>query len=669
MSKFLPMTMKEMKNLGWEKPDFVFVTGDAYVDHSSFGSGLLCRLLESRGYQVAVISQPDWRDKNSVMTFGEPRLGFLLTSGNMDSMVNHYTSAKKKRTSDAYTPGGEMGKRPDYALVVYGNLIRQAYKFAAIIIGGLEASLRRLAHYDYWSDKVKRSVLLDAAADLLIYGMGEKALLEIAEALQSGLEIKDLTYVKGTVYKTKAYVTFAGEEVVDLPAFSIVKEDKQAFAKSFMSQYKHTDPFYGRTLVEAYTDHLYVVQNPPSPPLNQQEMDDIYDLDYTRMSHPFHEKAGKVAALEEVQFSLTSSRGCFGGCSFCALTFHQGRIVQSRSHASLVKEAEKMVSDPDFKGYIHDVGGPTANFRRPACKKQLSKGACPNKHCLAPKPCPHLEVDHRDYVELLRKLRNIKGVKKVFIRSGIRFDYVNLDKDQTFLKELIAYHISGQLRLAPEHVSSHVLALMHKPDHTAYETFLKSFQNIEEKRLGGKEKTAVGGRQYVLPYFISSHPGSTLEDGVHLAEYCRDLGFNPEQIQDFYPTPGNLSTCMYYTGINPQTLEEVYVAKSPKEKALQRALIQYRLPQNHKLVLEALKKAKREDLIGFGSSCLIGPRVFKKDREKRKERRGTEKEKRNRTVQRKKHGKESVETKKFTKGIRKDARNPSKGKSSRTKAK
>lgn len=596
MQKFLPVTEKEMKERGWEEVDFVYVTGDAYVDHASFGSAIISRLLERYGYKVGIIAQPDWRKKESIQVFGRPRLGFLVSAGNMDSMVNHYTVSKKHRQKDSYSPGGEMGLRPDRAVMVYSNLIRQSYKETPIILGGIEASLRRLSHYDYWDDKVRRSVLMDSGADLISYGMGEHSIIEIAEALNSGIPVKEITYISGTVFKTKDLSCVY--EPLLLPDFQEVSESKQKYAESFALQYKNTDPFTAQVLAESYGTKGYVVQNPPSRPLTQEEMDDIYDLPYTGTYHPMYEEKGGIPALEEVKFSLTSNRGCFGGCSFCALTFHQGRILQTRSHASLIKEAEKMTKDKDFKGYIHDVGGPTADFRLPSCKKQLAKGVCRDRQCLFPTPCKNLTIDHKDYVELLRKLRAVPGVKKVFVRSGVRFDYVVADKDKTFLRELVKHHVSGQLRVAPEHVSNEVLKFMGKPSHNVYEEFLKQYE---------KANAETGKKQYAVPYFMSSHPGCTLKEAVRLAEYVRDLGFMPEQVQDFYPTPSTLSTCMYYTGIHPLTGEKVYVPKNPHEKAIQRALMQYKNPANRALVLEGLKKAGRMDLVGYDRKCLIRP--------------------------------------------------------------
>lgn len=594
---FLPLCRKDMEARGWEQVDFVYVIGDAYVDHPSFGHAIISRLLEAHGYRVGIVSQPDWRDEKSIAVYGEPRLGFLVSAGNMDSMVNHYTVFGTRRKKDAYTPGGGTGKRPDYAAVVYGNLIRRTYKHTPVILGGIEASLRRMAHYDYWSDKLKRSILLDSGADIISYGMGERSILRIAEALDSGIEVKDLTYIDGTVVKVKSLDSVY--DAVLLPSFEELKADKRNYAESFYTQYRNTDPFSGKRLAEPYEEgHFYVVQNPPSKPLSQMEMDDIYSLPYRYDCHPSYQAAGGVPAIEEVRFSLTSSRGCFGGCSFCALTFHQGRIIQSRSRESLLAEARLMAGRKEFKGYIHDVGGPTANFRHPSCEKQMRSGVCTQRQCLFPKPCKNLRADHREYVELLRELRNLPGVKKVFIRSGIRFDYLLADQDQTFLRELCAFHVSGQLKVAPEHVSDRVLELMGKPKNEVYTEFAKRFRKMND---------CLKKKQYLIPYLMSSHPGSTWKEAVELAEFCRDMGYMPEQVQDFYPTPSTISTCMYYTGLDPRTMQSVYVPGNHREKAMQRALIQYRNPANYELVKEALVKAGRTDLIGFEKSCLIPP--------------------------------------------------------------
>lgn len=594
---FLPISKEDMKEAGIEQLDFVYICGDAYVDHPSFGHAIISRILEAHGYKVGIIAQPDWKDRESINRLGEPRLGFLVSAGNMDSMVNHYSVSKKRRTTDAFTPGGVMGKRPDYATIVYCNLIRQTYKHKPIIIGGIEASLRRLAHYDYWSNKLKRSILLDSGADLISYGMGEHSIVEIADALDSGLDIKDITFIDGTVYKTRDRESIY--DAIELPHFEALKADKLEYAKSFYIQYSNTDPFSGKRLFETYDEKLFVVQNPPAKPLTQSEMDSVYALPYMRDYHPSYKELGGVPAIEEVKFSLISNRGCYGGCSFCALTFHQGRIIQTRSHESILAEANKIIWDPDFKGYIHDVGGPTANFRAPACDKQMTKGACPHKQCLFPKPCQNLKVDHSDYLKLLRKLRELPNVKKVFIRSGIRFDYLIYDNDRTFLRELCEHHVSGQLKVAPEHISDAVLEKMGKPSVDVYNRFVKAYKDMNEK---------IGKKQYLVPYLMSSHPGSTLKEAVELAEFLRDLGYMPEQVQDFYPTPSTISTCMYYTGVDPRTMQPIYVAINPHEKAMQRALIQYRNPKNYDLVYEALVKAGRTDLIGFDKKCLIRPR-------------------------------------------------------------
>lgn len=597
---FLPISKEEMKQRGWEQVDFVYVSGDAYVDHPSFGHAIITRVLEAHGYKVGIIAQPDWKNKESIMVFGEPRLGFLVSSGNMDSMVNHYTVSKKRRKADAFTPGGVMGKRPDYAAVVYSNLIRQVYKKTPIILGGIEASLRRLAHYDYWSNKLKRSILLDSGADILSYGMGERSIVEIAEALDSGMAVSDITYIDGTVCKVKSLDCVY--DAITLQSYDELQKDKLNYARSFYVQYCNTDPFTAKRLVEPYGEHLYIVQNPPSKPLSQSEMDRVYSYPYMRTYHPSYEELGGVPAIEEVKYSLISNRGCFGACSFCALTFHQGRIIQTRSHESLIEEAKKFIWDKDFKGYIHDVGGPTANFRAPACEKQLTHGACKNKQCLFPKPCKNMRVDHKDYLRLLRKLRELPNVKKVFIRSGIRFDYLMADKDETFFKELCEHHVSGQLKVAPEHISDAVLQKMGKPENSVYQAFTKKYKQINER---------IGKNQFLVPYLMSSHPGSTMKEAVELAEYLRDLGYMPEQVQDFYPTPSTISTCMYYTGVDPRTMEKVYVPVNPHEKAMQRALIQYRNPKNYDLVLEALKVADRMDLVGYDKKCLIRPRQQK----------------------------------------------------------
>lgn len=600
---FLPINRREMQRLGWEQPDFVYVTGDAYVDHPSFGHAIISRILESHGYKVAILPQPDWRDDNAIHEFGKPRLGFLVSSGNMDSMVNHYSVSKKRRQMDAYTPGGVIGKRPDYADVVYGNYIRRNFPDSPIILGGIEASLRRLAHYDYWSDKLKRSILIEAQADIISYGMGEHSIVEIADALNSGLPVSEITFIRGTVCKVRSLDRVP--DALVLPTYDELTKDKKQYAASFYKQYCNTDPFTAKQLAEPYGSRLYVIQNPPAYPLTTQEMDDVYELPYMRTYHPSYEALGGVPAISEIKFSLCSNRGCFGGCSFCALTFHQGRIIQTRSHESLIREAKLMTQEKDFKGYIHDVGGPTANFRHPACQKQLTKGVCMGKQCLFPSPCKNLTVDHQDYIQLLRKLRALPKVKKVFIRSGIRFDYVLADKSDAFLKELCQYHVSGQLKVAPEHVSDRVLKYMGKPENAVYKRFTQRYKAMNEK---------LGLKQYLVPYLMSSHPGSQLTDAVEMAEHLRDLGYMPEQVQDFYPTPSTISTCMYYTGIDPRTGESVYIPKDPHEKAMQRALIQYRDPKLYDLVKEALIKCGRQDLIGFGKECLIAPRNIKQGR-------------------------------------------------------
>ena len=594
--RFLPVSRADMEARGINQLDFVYVIGDAYVDHPSFGPAIISRLLESHGYQVGIIAQPDFRHAESIMALGEPRLGFLVSAGNMDSMVNHYSVAKKHRKVDSYTPGGEMGKRPDRAVIVYCNLIRQKYKHVPIIAGGIEASLRRMAHYDYWSDSLRRSILLESGADLVSYGMGERSIVAIADALDAGMPVKDITYIPGTVCKVRSLDEISDYTV--LPDYESICKDKKKYAESFYIQYSNTDPFSGKRLVEPYSQNCFIVQNPASEPLTMEEMDQVYDLPFQRTWHPMYDAAGGIPALSEVKFSLVSCRGCFGGCSFCALTFHQGRIIQARSHESLIKEAKLMIEEPDFKGYIHDVGGPTADFRAPACEKQMTKGVCPHKQCLFPEPCKNLRADHSDYIALLRKLRALPKVKKVFIRSGIRFDYVLADKKNTFLEELCRYHVSGQLKVAPEHVSDPVLACLGKPKAAVYQEFCRQYKKMNER---------LGLKQYLVPYLMSSHPGSTMKEAVELAEYCRDLGYMPEQVQDFYPTPSTISTCMYYTGLDPRTMTAVYVPKDPHEKEMQRALIQYRNPANRVLVREALLKAGREDLIGYGPKCLLRP--------------------------------------------------------------
>ena len=613
------MNEKEIRKNGWDAADFVIVTGDAYVDHPSFGTAIISRVLEHAGYKVAILPQPDFSDEESITACGKPGLAFLVNAGNMDSMVNHYTAAKKPRSEDAYSPGGKAGRRPDRAVIVYCNMIRKKYGKIPVVIGGIEASLRRLGHYDYWQDKVRRSILLDSGADILSYGMGEHSVVEIADLLAAGKDVSEITNVRGTVIKAR---DIAAAGAIELPSFDEISKDKKKYAESFGIQYQNTDPFTAKPLAEKYGENRYVVQNVPALPLTTDEMDMVYGLPYMGEPHPMYEKEGGIPAIEEVRFSLTSTRGCFGSCSFCALSFHEGRIVQARSHESILKEAEKLTRHPQFKGYLHDVGGPTADFRFPACEKQCTKGACKDRQCLYPKPCPNLRADHSDYTELLKKLRKLPGVKKVFVRSGIRFDYVMEDIDrcrkeqkekgrgrvrntgEEFLDELTKYHVSGQLRVAPEHVSDSVLKLMGKPGREVYIRFLSEFEKSCKRT--GMEK------QYVVPYLISSHPGSEMKDAVALAEAIRDMGYMPEQVQDFYPTPSTLSTCMYYTGLDPRTGKEARTARDPHEKAMQRALLQYRKPENWRLVKEALLKAGRADLIGFDKrKCLIPPRPLK----------------------------------------------------------
>ncbi len=594
----LPMTRKELDERNIAELDFVLISGDAYIDHPSFGPAIIGRTLESRGYTVGIIAQPNWHGPEAFRALGKPRLAFLITSGNMDSMVNHYTASRKRRNDDAYTSGGKTGARPDRAATVYANRAREAYKGVPVILGGIEASLRRFAHYDYWDDKVRRSILVDSAADFAVYGMGERAVVELADALDSGLKPRDITYVAGTAFKAQSL-----ENIYDytmIGSFDEVSSDKKAYARAFLTQYEEQDPIRGKRLVQKHGNE-YVVVNPPAMPLDQIELDEVYALPYTRKPHPSY--TAHIPALDEVEFSLTSCRGCFGACSFCALTFHQGRIVQSRSHASLVGEAKLLVEQPDFKGYIHDVGGPTANFRRPACARQLKEGACKNRQCLGFHACKRVDADHSDYVVLLRKLRDVQGVKRVFVRSGVRYDYAMLDKNDAFLRELVAHHVSGQLKVAPEHVDDKVLKLMGKPSAELYERFLQKYGSINR---------ALGKEQFIVPYFMSSHPGSDLTSAVKLALFLKRTGQRPEQVQDFYPTPGTLSTCMYFTGFDPRTMEQVYVPRSYEEKAMQRALMQYFMPQYRAMARKALIKAGREDLIGYGKDALVPP-----EREKR----------------------------------------------------
>lgn len=592
---FLPVCREDMKKRGWKELDFLYIIGDAYVDHPSFGHAIISRVLEKHGYKVGIVALPDWHSIDDFTKMGRPRLGVLVSAGNIDSMVNHYTAAKKRRHDDMYAPGGKGGMRPDRATIVYCNRIKEAFgSDMPILIGGVEASLRRFVHYDYWDDKIRRSILLDSKAHILMYGMGEKQIVELADRLRDGENVRDITDVRGTCYVTSDYSV---KNSVLLPSFEECCESKEEYANSCRIQYYEQNPYIGKTLVQKHGDR-YLVQNPPMPPLETDELDEVYDLPYMKNYHPMYEKDGGIPAISEVKFSLAANRGCFGSCNFCALAFHQGRIVTSRSDESLLKEAEEMTHFPDFKGYIHDVGGPTANFRGPACKKQLTLGACKNKQCLFPEPCSNMEITHKKYLELLRKLRKIKGVKKVFIRSGIRFDYLINDKDDTFFYELCKYHVSGQLKVAPEHVSDNVLRYMGKPHNKVFNQFAEKFYKINEQ---------IGKKQYLVPYLMSSHPGSTLKDAINLAVYLHEHNINPQQVQDFYPTPGTISTCMFYTGIDPFTMKKVYVPKTAHEKAMQRALLQYKNPENYKLVYEALTKAGRTDLIGYQNRCLIRP--------------------------------------------------------------
>lgn len=623
---FLPVCREDMEKRGWTELDFVLITGDAYIDHPSFGAAIISRVLESKGYKVGIIAQPDWHNNDAFKVFGKPRLAFLVTGGNIDSMVNHYSVAKKRRAKDFYSPGGEMGLRPDRATIVYCQKLREIYKYEVpVMIGGLEASLRRLSHYDYWDNRVRRSILLDSQADLLMFGMGEHQIVELADALDSGIAVNDITFVRGTVYKTKTLENIY-DEYIELPSYKEVSTDKRRYAESFLQQYNNTDAITASILVEPYGD-CYVVQNKPPLPLSQSEFDYSYGLPYMRNYHPMYEAKGGVPAIEEVKFSIISNRGCFGSCNFCALAFHQGRVIQARSHQSIINEAKKIIWDPDFKGYIHDVGGPTANFRAPACDKQLTKGACKDRQCLFPTPCKNLKVDHRDYTKLLRELRELEGVKKVFVRSGIRYDYLIYDKDETFFNELCKYHISGQLKVAPEHISPRVLEKMGKPGRDVYDRFVEKFYEINRK---------IGKEQYLVPYLMSSHPGSDLKAAIELAEYLRDLGYMPQQVQDFYPTPGTLSTCMFYTELDPRTMTKVYVPKNPHEKAMQRALMQYRLPRNYDLVYEALHKAGRTDLIGYDKHCLIRPKKQESVHRRKEEKKPPKKKKTIRNIHKKK---------------------------------
>ncbi|WP_010249694.1 YgiQ family radical SAM protein [Acetivibrio cellulolyticus] len=608
---FLPITKQDMKDRGWDELDFLYISGDAYVDHPSFGHAIITRILESEGYKVGIVAQPDWKKSNDFMTLGRPKLGVLISSGVIDSMVNHYTASKKTRSDDLYSPGGKGHKRPDRAVIVYTNKVRELFKDIPIIIGGIEASLRRFAHYDYWDDKVRRSILVDSKADLLIYGMGEKPILEIAKRLKEGVPVSEIKDVRGTAYlagldnlpeNIKDFVDGASKAsengLAILPSFEEVVDNKKKYAEAFIIQYNEQDPYTGHTMIQKHGDR-YLVQNPPIMPMDEKEMDRVYSLPYERTYHPIYESEGGVPAISEVEFSITSHRGCYGGCSFCALNFHQGRIIQKRSQSSIINEAKKIIWQPGFKGYIHDVGGPTANFRNKACKKQSTKGVCKERQCLYPEPCKNLIVDHSEYLALLRKLREIPEVKKVFIRSGIRYDYLMLDKNDDFFIELCKHHVSGQLKVAPEHVVDRVLEKMGKPQRKVYDRFVKKFYDINKK---------INKEQYLVPYLISSHPGSDLNAAIELALYLKEMNYTPQQVQDFYPTPGTLSTCMFYTEIDPRTMKKVYVPKSPKEKAMQRALLQYRKKENYNLVYEALTTANREDLIGFGSKYLIMPK-------------------------------------------------------------
>lgn len=592
-NSFLPVSMEDLKERGIEELDFVFISGDAYVDHPSFSTAIISRILESQGFTVGIIPQPDWNSVDDFRRLGRPKLGFLINSGNIDSMVNHFTAAKKRRHDDLYSPGGEGGHRPDRAVIVYCNRAREAYNDVPIIIGGIEGSLRRFAHYDYWDDKVRRSILLDSKADILVYGMGEKTILQIANLLSYGMSIHNFTDIKGTTYIAKDISDL--KDYIMVPSYEEVLKDKMAYAEAHKLEYMEQDAVRGKILIQKHGDR-YIVQNPPQLPMTQEEMDLVYNLPYTRTYHPMYEKKGGIPAIKEVEFSITSHRGCYGGCSFCALTFHQGRTIQNRSQESILKEAEKLTKLKSFKGYIHDVGGPTANFRHRACKIQETAGVCKNRQCLFPTPCKNLIISHEEYLDLLRKVRKIPGVKKVFVRSGIRYDYLINDKNDEFFEELCKYHISGQLKVAPEHISNRVLSQMGKPGSDVYEKFTKKYTDIN-KRLGLK--------QYLVPYLMSSHPGSDLNAAIELAQYIKKMGYTPEQVQDFYPTPGSLSTAMYYTGINPLTKEKVYVPKSQKEKNMQRALLQFNVPENYNIVKEALIKAGREDLIGRGPNCLI----------------------------------------------------------------
>lgn len=591
---FLPICREDMKKRGWDQLDFLYISGDAYVDHPSFGHAIISRVLEAHGYRVGIVALPDWHKIDDFLRMGRPKLAVLVSAGNIDSMVNHYTVSKKKRHDDAYAPGNKAGMRPDRATIVYCNKVREAFGKIPVLIGGVEASLRRFAHYDYWDNKIRRSILLDSRASMLMYGMGERQIVEIADRLRDGIPIEDITDVPGTCFLSND-CNF--ENSVIIPSYEECVESKRAYAESCRIQYYEQNPYIGKTIIQKHGDK-YLVQTLPQKPLCTEELDDVYKLPYMKNYHPCYEKYGGIKAIEEVKFSLAANRGCYGNCNFCALAFHQGRIVTSRSDESLIAEAKEMIKDKDFKGYIHDVGGPTANFRVPACKKQNIVGACKDKHCLFPEPCKNMEISHTKYLNLLRKLRALPGIKKVFIRSGIRFDYLIADKDDTFFYELCKYHVSGQLKVAPEHVSDNVLKYMGKPENGVFNKFSEKFYKINEK---------IGKKQYLVPYLMSSHPGSTLRDAIRLAEYLKANNINPQQVQDFYPTPGTISTCMYYTGLDPFTMKKVYIPNSPKEKAMQRALLQFKVPENYKLVYEALTKAGRTDLIGYQDRCLIRP--------------------------------------------------------------
>lgn len=595
MNKFLPISPEEIAERGWEQLDFLFISGDAYVDHPSFGPAVICRVLEAQGYKVALLCQPDWSQAENLAALGKPRLGVLISGGNLDSMLCHYTAAKNPRSVDKYTAGGQVGQRPDHATAVYAKLAKQLWPQLPVVIGGIEASLRRFVHFDYWENKLLPSIIESSGADLLVYGMGEKQIVEIADYLAGGASMEDMHYIRGTAYACD--VLPEGQEYVKLPGWKAIRDDKKFFAQAYHLQSREQDPFYGKPVVQR-GQNKFIVQNPPVYPLTQEEMDAIYDLPYVREWHPSYDAKGGVAALEEVQFSIVSCRGCFGSCAFCAIHAHQGRIIQARSHESIIREAKLIAKLPGFKGYIHDVGGPTANFRHPSCAKQLKYGVCKDRQCLFPEPCPNIDANHSDYIELLAKLRALPGIKKVFIRSGIRYDYLLADKKQEFLDVLCRYHISGLLKIAPEHIAPPVLKRMGKPGKDVYLKFMRAY---------AKKNKELGLPQYLVPYFISSHPGCTLNNAIELAEFLRDIKHQPEQVQDFIPTPGSAATAMYYSGVDPATGESVFVARHPHDKAMQRALMQYRAPRNRQLVLEALQKAGRMDLVGTEPKCLIRP--------------------------------------------------------------